>query len=146
VGEGNQTARNQAGIVGRRSGCNGMPLDDNRRQSANDGMKMPEIDSDRTYSVYWPGSLRQGTMNALAPRLNTLAGKKIALLWGYLFRGDEVYSVIETALKSRFRGISFINWSEFGSIHGNSEQAVVAALPGKLRQLGADAVLSGMGC
>jgi hypothetical protein len=109
-------------------------------------MKMPEIDSDGSYAVYWPGSPRQGGMNALAPRLNTLAGKKIALLWGYLFRGDEIYSVIESALKARFPGVSFVNWSEFGSIHGNSEQAVVAALPEKLKQLGADAVLSGMGC
>lgn len=107
---------------------------------------MAGIDTDGECSVYWPSTPRQVEAKTLARRLDTLAGKKLALLWGYLFRGDEAYGVIEAALKARFPGVSFINWTEFGSIHGNDEHQVVAALPARLREFGADAVLTAMGC
>ena len=42
--------------------------------------------------------------------------------------------------------MKFINWSEFGNTHGSDERKVVAALPEKLKALGVDAVISGMGC
>jgi hypothetical protein len=102
---------------------------------------------DGQYPVYWPGSPKAGKQKKpIARRLETLAGKKIGLLWGYLFRGDEVYAVLEKALKEKYPQVSFVNWAEFGSIHGNNEREVVAALPDKLKSLGVDAVLSGMGC
>ena len=41
----------------------------------------------------------------------------------------EVYATLERALKEKYPGISFINWAEFGSIHGNNEREVVASLP-----------------
>ena len=102
--------------------------------------------SDGACPVYWPGAPRQGAEKPLAARLQTLEGRRIALLWGWLFRGDEVYELLQTALKARYPGISFIHWNEFGSIHGNDEREVVAALPEKLKRLGADAVLTSMGC
>ena len=108
---------------------------------------MADTNHDGQYSVYWPSAPKPGRKNRpLAHRLETLAGKKIALMWGYLFRGDEVYATLESALKEKYPGISFINWAEFGSIHGNDEREVVAGLPARLKELGADAVLSGMGC
>ena len=103
-------------------------------------------DHEGACSVFWPGAPRQGGEKPLARRLQTLDGKRIALLWGWLFRGDEVYELLQAALKARYPGISFIDWNEFGSIHGNDEREVVAALPEKLRRLGADAVLTAMGC
>jgi hypothetical protein len=101
---------------------------------------------DGHYPVYWPGSAARRSSKPLARRLQTLAGAKVALLWGYLFRGDEVYRVLQQALEQRYPGIQFVHWSEFGSIHGNDERQVVAGLAAKLKALGADAVLSGMGC
>lgn len=107
---------------------------------------MSNSNSDGNYEVYWPLSPRQSRIKALAPRLDTLAGKKIALLWDYLFRGDEVFAVIAETLTARFPGVTFVSWNEFGNTHGNDERAVVAALPERFEALGVDAAISGMGC
>jgi len=39
-----------------------------------------------------------------------------------------------------------VRYEEFGSTHGGDEREVMRALPEKLKKLGADAVISGMGC
>ena len=36
--------------------------------------------------------------------------------------------------------------THFGNTHGSDEREVLEALPDKLRELGVDAVISGMGC
>lgn len=108
-------------------------------------MNFPSLHSGQ-HAVYWPGTRRKVDRKPLAHRLDTLAGKTIALLWGYLFRGDEAYGVIQAALAERYPGVRFIGWNEFGSIHGNEEHRVVALLPERLKALGADAVLTAMGC
>ena len=102
--------------------------------------------NDGDYEVLWPRSPRQVKRKALAPRLSTLDGKTIAQLWDYVFRGDEVFEFLEQGLKARFPGVRFVSWREFGSTHGSDEREVVAALPQRLRELGVDAVVSGMGC
>ena len=103
-------------------------------------------DHDGHYSVYWPRTPRQVEVRPLAKRLGTLEGKTIAFLWDYVFRGDEVFGYIEEGLKRRYPGVRFVSWKEFGCTHGAEEHAVVASLPGKFRELGVDAVISGMGC
>ena len=98
--------------------------------------------SDRDYfEAYWPRAARRVKSKQLAPRLTTLAGKRIAFIWDYIFRGDEMFETIEHSLSSRYPGMSFIGWREMGNIHGSDERQVVAALPAKLRELGADAVI-----
>lgn len=99
-----------------------------------------------SFAVYWPRARRAVKRTALAPRLDTLAGKKIALLWDYIFRGDDIFEVLQSEIAKRYPGVSFIHWSEFGNIHGNDEREIVAALPDRLRALGADAVICGMAC
>lgn len=98
------------------------------------------------YEALWPRSPRQAKVKSLAKRLDTLEGKTIAWVWDYLFRGDEVFALLEESLKVRHPGVKFVHWSEFGSTHGSEERKVVAALPQKLKALGVDAIVSGMGC
>ncbi|MEZ5815465.1 MAG: hypothetical protein R3D44_00085 [Hyphomicrobiaceae bacterium] len=98
------------------------------------------------YAVVWPRSARTIDVKPLAPRLPSLEGKTVAFLWDYLFRGDEIWPVLSAELGRRFPGMRFIGWEEFGSTHGDEEHQVLAELPGKLRTLGIDAVVSGMGC
>jgi hypothetical protein len=98
------------------------------------------------YEALWPRSPRQAKVKSLAKRLDTLEGKTIAWVWDYLFRGDEVFALLEESLKVRYPGVKFVHWSEFGSTHGSEERKVVAALPQKLKALGVDAIVSGMGC
>jgi hypothetical protein len=101
---------------------------------------------ERQYEVYWPRSPRQAKVTALARRLDTLDGKTIAQLWDFLFRGDEVFMLLEEGLKVRFPKVKFVSWREFGNTHGSDERAVLAALPKRMKELGVDAVISGMGC
>ena len=98
------------------------------------------------YSAYWPRSPRQTSQQPVAKRLDTLNGKTVAQLWDYIFRGDEVFEHLEEGLRKRYPDIRFVSWKEFGCTHGAEEHAVVASLPQKLRELGVDAVISGMGC
>jgi len=105
---------------------------------------MDVIDADGRYEVVWPRSPRQVRHKQLAARHATLDGKVVAQLWDYLFRGDEVFETLEAGLRERFPDIRFVSWREFGNTHGSDEHAVMAALPQRLKELGVDAVISGM--
>jgi hypothetical protein len=102
--------------------------------------------NDGYYEAYWPRSAREQRTRKLAARLETLEGKTVAQLWDELFKGDIVFELLEESLKKRYPGIKFVSWREFGSTHGGNERAALAALPQKLRDLGVDAVISGMAC
>ena len=86
------------------------------------------------------------TARPVAPRLETLAGKTIGQLWDDLFRGDEIFPVLETALTERFPGVRFVGYRTFGSTHGAEEHEVLRDLPARMREHGVDAVVSGMAC
>ena len=102
--------------------------------------------AERQYEVFWPRSPRQTQLKPLASRLETLEGKRVAQLWDFLFRGGEVFSLLEEGIKARFPGVRFVNWREFGNTHGADEREVLARLPQRFRELGVDAAISGMGC
>ena len=101
--------------------------------------------NDGYYEVMWPRSPRQMKIRALAKRPDTLEGKTIAQLWDFMFRGDKIFEFIEEGLKKRFSGVRFVSWREFGSTSGKNERQVVAALPKRFKELGVDAVISGLG-
>ncbi|HEX2437408.1 MAG TPA: hypothetical protein VHT71_03790 [Methylomirabilota bacterium] len=86
------------------------------------------------------------TARPVAPRLETLAGKTIGQLWDDLFRGDEIFPMLESALTARFPGVRFVDYRTFGSTHGAEEHAVLSDLPKRMRELGVDAIISGMAC
>ena len=102
--------------------------------------------SDGCYEVVWPKSERMSELRPLAPRLQNLNGVKVAQLWDFLFRGDEVFEALEDALRERFPGIEFISWREFGNTHGEDEAQILADLPQRFKELGIGATISGMGC
>ena len=107
---------------------------------------MSNKSNDGYYEAYWPRSARQQRTRALAPRLATLEGKTVAQIWDFLFKGDEVFALLEEGLKKRYPGIRFVSWREFGSTHGGEEKEALAALPRRFKELGVDAVISGMAC
>ena len=107
---------------------------------------MSEPDHDGHFSVHWPRARRSQSRKALAPRLDTLAGKTVAFVWDYVFRGDEIFATLKTALQDRYPGVRFIDWSEFGNTHGADERKVLAELPQRLKALRADAVIAGVAC
>lgn len=105
---------------------------------------MSEIQINPAYEALWPRSPRQRRGKTLAHRHSTLDGKVVAFLWDYLFRGDEVFQLLEEGLRGQFAGIKFASWREFGNMHGSDERKVLAALPGRLKDLHVDAVICAM--
>jgi len=98
------------------------------------------------YEVVWPRSPRGVQARRRADRLSTLSGKRVAFLWDYLFRGDELFPILADQLRERFEHVEIIDYTEFGNLHGSDEKARVGRLPDDLRSRGVDAVVSGMGC
>ena len=98
------------------------------------------------YEVVWPRGKVAVRIVPLARRLDTLEGKTICELWNGAYRGDETFPMIREELARRYHGIRFVSWEEFGRMGGPNEDAILAALPSKLRSLGCDAVIGGNGC
>jgi hypothetical protein len=98
------------------------------------------------YAVVWPRSAKAVEIKPLAKRLDSIEGKTIAFLWDDLFRGDEIWPILKQELGKRFSGVNFIDHDAFGSTHGDEEHRVLGELPGKIKSMNIDAVVSGMGC
>ena len=107
---------------------------------------MNERRPDGTYEALWPGGQIGVPVSASAGRPATLRDRKVAFLWDYMFRGEEVFPAIQSGLEDRFGSVSVIGYETFGSVFGGDEEAVLASLPDRLRDLGADAVVCGIGC
>jgi hypothetical protein len=99
-----------------------------------------------TERVLWPRGHRTVDVKPLAARLDTLDGKTVGELWDDLFRGDEIFPMLEEELARRFPGVRFVSYGVFGSTHGGDEHRTIAELSDKLQQHGVDAVISGMAC
>ncbi|MEJ2109761.1 MAG: hypothetical protein P8Z37_07595 [Acidobacteriota bacterium] len=97
------------------------------------------------YEIVWPLGKMVAEEVILAPRIADLSGKTIGELSDYGFRAEEIFPLIRAALSSRYPAIRFIEYGNFGNIHGTREEEIVAALSEKLRQYGCDAVMSGVG-
>ena len=97
------------------------------------------------YEVFWPGGPSAVNTISSAPRAD-LTGKRIGILWDYMFRGEEIFPILEKSILKRYENVEFISYENFGSTFGGDEHAVLAALPERLKNLKIDAVISGIGC
>jgi hypothetical protein len=98
------------------------------------------------YDVVWPRSPRGVQPHRLADRVDTLDGRRVAFLWDYLFRGDELFPILERELTARFPAVEILPYEVFGNTHGSDEVERIRRLPDELRARRVDAVVSGMGC
>lgn len=101
--------------------------------------------SEPHYDVLWPLSRKAVKKTAAAARVPDLNGKVICELWDVIFRGETIYPLVREYIKARFPRVKFVGYSEFGNFHGVHEHQVTATLPEKLRALGADAAIVGIG-
>ena len=99
-----------------------------------------------TYEVVWPKSTQGIQAKRITDRLDTLDGKRVAFLWDYLFRGDELFPILERELTERFQDIEIVGYDVFGNSHGGDEADFIDGLAGALASRHIDAVVSGMGC
>lgn len=94
----------------------------------------------------WPGGPSAVPPIAPAARPSVLEGRTVGFLWNGMFRGDEIFPLLERALVSLAPGARFLPPDAFGPIFGGDEHAVLDRLPARLRELGVDAVVCGVGC
>lgn len=97
------------------------------------------------YEVLWPLGPSANAPRALSPRLPDLSGKVVAELWDELFQGETLFPAIREALRERFPGIRFVDYSRFGNPHGPRQAEVLAGLPEAFREFGCDAAIVGIG-
>ncbi|MBI4933173.1 MAG: hypothetical protein HY828_04805 [Actinobacteria bacterium] len=98
------------------------------------------------YDVVWPKSPQGGRRRRAAARVRSLEGARIGFVWDYMFRGDELFPVLERELRARFTDLEVVGYDTFGNVHGPHEHALVEALPGTLDEHSIDAVVVGNGC
>lgn len=98
------------------------------------------------YDVVWPRSALGIQAHRTADRLGTLDGARIGFLWDYVFRGDELFPVLERTLQERFPGLEIVGYDIFGNTHGPDEAQVVGEVASIIAARGVDAVVSGIGC
>lgn len=103
------------------------------------------MSAEARYDVLWPLGRKAVQPRAAAAGVADLSGKTVCELWDYIFRGEIIYPHIRARLRERFPGIRFIEYAEFGNIHGPRQREIVAGLAARLKALGCDAVISGIG-
>jgi hypothetical protein len=106
---------------------------------------MTTQDREPVYEVVWPLAPAAAPAATLADRVGDLSGKTVGELWDYLFKGEQMFPLIRTALEQRYPGIRFVPYDTLGSTHGRDEAELAATLPGVLRAHGCEAVISAVG-
>ncbi len=96
------------------------------------------------YEVVWPLARSTGATLKMNARLREGKAKRIGFLWDYVFRGDEMFPLLQAGLAEKYPGSSFVPYARFGNIHGHDEREVLAGLPNRLRDEKLDAVVVGV--
>jgi hypothetical protein len=103
----------------------------------------------QTYEVISPVGAESVRKKAIAPRLETLAGKTICETWNRDFKGDIMFPIYRELLQKRFPGVKVIPYTEFpfSTLSGTSEfqRDVSRQIAEKAKEMGCDAVISGNG-
>jgi hypothetical protein len=96
-----------------------------------------------SFDVVHPVSQRPVVARTSNADLPGLAGKKIALVWDYLFRGDEVFRLVKERFQAERSGVEFVDYEVFGNIHGHDE--LLDQLPSRLEEMGIDGTIVATG-
>ena len=105
--------------------------------------------SQPTYDVLWPLARRAVKDITLNQRFSSKgtdhAAKRIGFIWDYMFRGNDMFPLLQAGLAEKYPGSTFVPYEHFGNVHGHDEREVLAALPQRLKEARLDAVIVGVG-
>jgi len=103
--------------------------------------------NDGHYEVLAPLGERRQQQGVLAPRLSSLEGKRVALVFDYAFRGDEMFAEFMRQADERFSDVTFLDPDKFGNFHGPAEEGEEAMrrLAQALEDQEFDAAIVGVG-
>lgn len=108
--------------------------------------KFPSITADPQVEVAWPRGEKAVEAFPLARRLDSLEGKTIGIIWDWVYRGDEIYPIVQAELTKQYPDIKFIDYEVFGNPHSAHEAEVFKNLPKLSAEHGCDAFIVGVGC
>jgi len=99
------------------------------------------------YAVLAPLGESKQQEGVLAPRLSSLSGTRIALVFDYAFRGDEMFAKFMEQAHERFDDVTFLDPDKFGNFHGPAEEGAeaMARLAKSLEDQEFDAAIVGVG-
>lgn len=105
---------------------------------------------EQKYEVVSPVGKPSAQGMPLAPRLATLNGKTIGVVWNGSFRGEASFPIIARMLRERFAGVNVIPYSEFplltvSSLQPDKKEAALEAVRAALLKRRCDAVITGNG-
>ena len=111
----------------------------------------PKGPAEPVYSVVSP--LGEPTVKpiTMAPRLDTLAGKTVGMVWNQAFNADITLPAIAEALKAKYPDIKIIPYTEMDAAmqaagpDPEDPKAEMVALQAVLKAKGCDALISGNG-
>jgi hypothetical protein len=96
-----------------------------------------------SFDVVHPVSRRPVVARTSNADLPGLTGKKIALVWDYLFRGDDVFRLVKERFHAGRSRVEFVDHEVFGDIHSHDE--LLDQLPRRLEEMGVDGTIVATG-
>lgn len=108
-----------------------------------------EPSAEPAYKVVSPIGESTVKMTTMAPRMDTLAGKTVCMVWNNAFKADVTFPAIGEALKKQYPGVKIVPYTDMpvaflpeppGAPRKESE-----ALQAAFKEKGCNAVISGNG-
>ena len=105
---------------------------------------------EQIYEVASPVGSPSAQGKRLAPRLDTLEGKTIGIIWNGSFRGEVSFPIIADMLRQRFPTVTVIPYTELplltvSSLQPSKKAESLEAVRAALVQRRCDAVITGNG-
>jgi len=81
-------------------------------QEANRTAEAPKTSAEPVYSVVSPLGDPTAEIITMAPRLDTLAGKTVGMVWNHAFKANITLPAIEESLKKKYPNIKIVSYTE----------------------------------
>jgi hypothetical protein len=105
--------------------------------------------ADAVYKMVSPLGESTAKPVAMAPRLQTLDGKTVGMVWNHAFKADVTHAAIAEELKKRYPGIKIVTYTELPDAPEaelvGTPQTASEALQAALKAKGCEAVITGNG-
>src|ERR1700722_16967862 len=105
---------------------------------------MPDVSNQ--FEVVWPLSKQRSHAIDVVDELGGLNGKRIALVWDHLFKGNEMFQIIIAQAQLENPTVEFVSYEEFGNIlrPGAHPEQVLDEMGANLERQGIDGAIVGV--
>ena len=75
-----------------------------------------------------------------------LIGDRIGFLWEKIFRGNEIFPILEIKISERFDKVELVGYENFGSTVGHYSFITLTNIRNYMNKLKINEIISGIGC